>query len=113
MDRAAFLERMAAARIVVTLPLPSEGFFLPALETMALGRAVIYPDCVGNRSFCIDGQTCLMPLASPKHLEAAVVRLLSDPPLMEALALSALAKASQFDIHRERTDFLRILDALA
>ena len=38
-----------------------EGFYLPALEAMALGSLVICPDCIGNRSFCLPGRNCFRP----------------------------------------------------
>jgi glycosyltransferase involved in cell wall biosynthesis len=112
LDRAEFLRCMASARIVVTLPNETEGFFLPPLEAMALGRAVICPDCVGNRSFCIDGETCLMPLAEPLELEAAVMRLISDPGMTELLSAAAAKMSKRFDLKRERADFLTLLNSL-
>ena len=110
LDRAEFLQRVSSARIVVTLPHQTEGFFLPALEAMALGRAVICPDCIGNRSFCIDGETCLVPLPEPIEMEAAVMRLLSDPLLTESLSVAAATMSARFDLKRERADFLTILN---
>jgi len=38
-----------------------EGFYLPALEGMAVGTLVIFPDCIGNRSFCLSGYNCFRP----------------------------------------------------
>ena len=110
LNRSEFLQHMASARIVVTLPNENEGFFLPALEAMALGRAVICPDCIGNRGFCIDGKTCLMPLPEPTEMEAAVRRLLSDPALTEFLGAAAATMSARFDLKRERADFLTILN---
>jgi hypothetical protein len=60
-DRISFLKRISDAKIAIVLPKQREGFHLPALEAMALGCLVICPDCIGNRSFCIDGETCLIP----------------------------------------------------
>ena len=56
-----YSEAMARARVTVHLPGSLEGAYLPALESMAVGAAVVCPDCVGNRSFCRDGDTCLVP----------------------------------------------------
>ena len=50
---------MARARVTVLVPNPKEGFYLPALEAMALGTIVVCPDCVGNRSFCVAGRQLL------------------------------------------------------
>lgn len=59
--RADFLSLLNRAKLVLCLPHVQEGFYLPALEAMALGAIVICPDCIGNRSFCLDQQTCLLP----------------------------------------------------
>jgi hypothetical protein len=40
---------MARARVTVFVPNPKEGFYLPALEGMAVGTTVVCPDCIGNR----------------------------------------------------------------
>lgn len=56
-----FLNLLNRAKLVLCLPHVQEGFYLPALEAMALGAIVICPDCIGNRSFCLDQQTCLLP----------------------------------------------------
>jgi len=56
-------DNMASAHISLLLPNPSEGegFYLPALEAMYYSDLCIVPDCVGNRSFCHDGENCLIP----------------------------------------------------
>lgn len=108
-DRALFLERMAAARIAVVLPREREGFFLPALEAMALGCAVISPDCVGNRSFCLDRRTCLLTPANADALEGSVLELIADPMLAGRLREAGLKLARTFDIRAEREAFQRIL----
>ena len=41
-----------ARAVAVFVPNPKEGFYLPALEGMALGTLVVCPDCLGNRSYC-------------------------------------------------------------
>ena len=61
LPRAEFLAALARAGAVVLLPRATEGFYLPALEAMALGALVVCPDCVGNRSFCRDGDNALVP----------------------------------------------------
>lgn len=108
-----FLRRMSEAEIVVLLPKESEGFFLPALEAMMIGRALVCPDGIGNRSFCIDGETCLMPPRDADRLEEAVVRLHGDADLRRALRDCAATVAARFDIARERSAFLGILNRLS
>ncbi len=111
--RDAFLKRMASARIAVTLPLPQEGFFLPALEAMAMGCLVVCPDGVGNRDFCIDGQTCLMPLAEPGALAAAVQRLRADAMLAAHLLQGGRRMVEAHGLEAERRAVLRILNGIS
>jgi glycosyltransferase involved in cell wall biosynthesis len=52
--REQFLAKIASAHNVLFLPNMDEGFYLPALEGMALGALVICPDCIGNRGYMND-----------------------------------------------------------
>lgn len=112
LERAEFLQKIARARIAVTLPHAEEGFFLPALEAMILGCAVICPDCIGNRSFCVDGVTCLTPQADVEALTASVIKLTSDTCYRNVLTANAQKTSERFDIQRERDAFLEILHAI-
>ena len=58
-----------ARRVTLYLPNRLEGFYIPAAEGMALGTLVVCPDAIGNRSFCRDGENCLMP---PYEVDAIV-----------------------------------------
>jgi hypothetical protein len=57
----AFFDAMRRAKVTLFLPNEEEGFYLPALEGMALGTVVVCPDCVGNRSFCLPGVNAFRP----------------------------------------------------
>ena len=59
--RVEFLGMLGRAGATLFLPLHGEGFYLPALEGMALGTLVVCPDSVGNRDFCIHEINCLQP----------------------------------------------------
>ena len=59
--RPRFLELVNGAKVTLFVPNRAEGFYLPALEGMALRTLVVCPDCVGNRSFCLPGDNCLRP----------------------------------------------------
>lgn len=69
LPRAEFLGMLGRARVTVFLPQFAEGFYLPALEGMAMGTLVVCPDCVGNRSFCSHGINCFRP---PYNIESMV-----------------------------------------
>ncbi len=113
MPREAFLGRVAAAEVVVFLPLEVEGCFLPALEAFALGSLVVCPDCVGNRQFCRDGDTCLRPGHSPASLVAAVAQATAMTPCdRERIVAAAQAEAAARGLDGEKRAFLAILDDL-
>jgi len=107
--RSVYLEKLSKRLIVVTLPKKREGFYLPALEAMAMGLALVCPDCVGNRSFCRDGVTCLMPEMDLQSLEAASLRLVEDTDLSQRLRTNALAQSRLHSIEKERGLFLSLM----
>ena len=111
LPRSAFLEALGAARTALLLPQPKEGFYLPALEAMMLRTIVVCPDVGGNRSFCRDGETAIVP---PQYelsaLLAAVTRVIAlTEPAREALITRAAAVAGSYCLLRERVAFHDIL----
>jgi len=108
--RDAFLDTLNQARITVFLPDKTEGFYLPALEGMALHTVVICPDCIANRSFCLPSHNCFRP---PYQLQAvidAVHDALAMTPLQtESLLQHAKITADEHTLVREREYFLKIL----
>lgn len=104
------LEAMARARVTVHLPVVVEGAYIPALESMAVGAAVVCPDCVGNRSFCRDGETCLVPERGEQAIvESALVALTASAHELEPMLASARAESMRRGLASERTRFLEIL----
>lgn len=111
--RSFFLELVSKAKVVVFLPHFEEGFYLPALECMAAGGLVVCPDCIGNRSFCIDNQTCLVPAYEEKAIIKTIYKALdlcSEDRLN--LIKHARLKASEYTLDRERRTFLDIVENL-
>jgi hypothetical protein len=108
-----YLQLINNAKVAVLLPSRGEGFFLPALEAMALETLVVCPDCVGNRSFCIDGHNCLRPQYTVEALLAAtqVAMSLNDAERSRCIA-NARGTVAEHDISKERASFLTILDNL-
>jgi hypothetical protein len=107
--REVYLDRMARARLCLLLPSVTEGFYLPALEAMALGTPVIVPDCVGNRGFCRPNETCVMPRYCRDALVQATLELASDVERRRALAQAGLQMAQHYSLSRERHQFIRLL----
>jgi len=113
MPRAAFLEKVARARITIFLPHRREGFYLPALEGMALGTIVICPDCVGNRSFCRDGSNCFRPEHDAGSILRAVLSAMRlSPGAEDRMLFLARETVSRHTLQAERAAFLTLLDDL-
>ena len=115
LPRDAFLERIRAAQNVLFLPNMEEGFYLPALEGMALGALVICPDCIGNRAF-MDGANGLLPEFTLDAVVAAAETALAMPESdRERMLEAAAGTARRHQPDQERaafSDVLRDLDAL-
>jgi hypothetical protein len=108
--REEFLRRMADAKIVLLLPRPEEGFYLPALEAMGSGSVVVCPDCVGNRSFCLEGVNSFRPTYDFRQIIAATERALQlDAPAQTQLLESARSTVKEHSLENERSKFLPIL----
>ncbi|WP_298607883.1 glycosyltransferase [uncultured Thiothrix sp.] len=109
-----FINILNRARLVVCLPHFVEGFYLPALEAMALGCIVICPDCIGNRSFCLDQQTCFLP----KYDIGSIIEAIDQVGLLNSQQHKALLEnaTKQVKIHsleQEREQFLAIMKNLS
>lgn len=75
----------------------AEGFGLPALEAMALGRAVVTTDCGGVNAFARAGQNCLMvPPTDPRALADAIVTVVGDATLRARLGAAGIETARSF-----------------
>lgn len=112
LSRDAFLDKIGRAAICVLLPMPEgEGFYMPALEGMAQGTFVICPDCVGNRSFCLDGVNSLRPEYTIEDVVKAVLRARSlDHADLERFRGAALQTVQDHALTKERRAFLDILE---
>lgn len=110
MPRQAFLDHLRGATMVVCCPLPEEGFYLPALEAMALGCAVVVPVAGGNAAYCRDGDNCAICDYDPSSIVAGVLRLRSLPPdRKRQLLCSARDTATSRQPDRIREKYLDVL----
>lgn len=105
-----YLDCLARADIAVLLPNPTEGFYLPALEAMALGCAVVVPDCVGNRAYARDRVNSMMPLLDALQILEAIGELSDDSHLRESLGRNGLRTSQTYSQQRERHAFHSVLD---
>lgn len=111
LPRADYLARVARAAVAVTLPHPTEGFYLPALEAMALGVPVVLGDCLGSREYARDGDNCLLAAREPEALAAAVEQAL-QPACALRLRARGLATARGFGQDGERAAFAQVLQTM-
>jgi hypothetical protein len=110
LSRPEFLRRIQEAQVTVFLPNKTEGFYLPALEGMALGTLVVCPDCVGNRSFCLPDYNAFRPdYALEKLTLAAESALALAPNQAEQIRTNARQTAEAHSLLRERQAFLDVL----
>ncbi len=113
LPRRDFLSLLGRASVTIFLPLAKEGFYLPALEGMAMGTLVVCPDCVGNRGFCLDGINCLRPDYDMDSILFACLEALrrhANGSASEILA-RGLQQTQCHSLDRERRLFLEILDS--
>lgn len=110
LPREKFAEALQRAEIFVALTNPTEGFYLPALEGMAGGCAVVCADAVGNRGFCVHEKTCLAPAWGDfqEHLRM-IERLAQDDGLKQALRRDGAEQAQKFSLQNERARFYEFL----
>jgi hypothetical protein len=110
LSRPEFLSRIQKAQTTVFLPNETEGFYLPALEGMALGTLVVCPDCVGNRSFCLPGHNAFRPnYAFEELVQAAESALALAPDQAQQIRTNAWQTAETHSLLRERQAFLDVL----
>jgi hypothetical protein len=107
--RADVLDLVSQAGVTVFVPNPKEGFYLPALEGMALGTVVVCPDCVGNRSYCIDRVNCFRPEYRVDAIVADAREALAHAGQLAWMVESASQTARRHDLSHERAAFLELL----
>jgi glycosyltransferase involved in cell wall biosynthesis len=113
LSRDKYLEAIRKSSAVVLLPHAQEGFYLPALEAMALRTLVICPDCVGNRGHCLDRINCLRPRYTFDALIEAITELIAIPDAQRIAMLDAATDTvARHSLAVERSQVLRIFDQL-
>ena len=105
-----YLRKLASSKVSLMLPSRTEGFYLPALESMALGSLVICPDCVGNRGFCDNNSNCYMPPYDFDSLFNATVNAMSLDVVSHRMFVSnAYQTASEYSLVKEKDVFHKIM----
>jgi glycosyltransferase involved in cell wall biosynthesis len=110
-QREDFARLLSETEVFVGVPRAREGFYLPGLEAMAAGCAVICPDAVGNRAYCIDEGTSLTPrVGDARSYAGCVQRLIDDTGLAEGLRRRGIEIARGFSLEQERSYFHKAID---
>lgn len=90
-----------------------EGWGLPAAEAMACGAAVVATRCGGVEDFVHDERNGLLaPVANPRTLADATLRLLRDEPTRARLATSGANDAAQMSLRRSSDLLEQVLQSL-
>lgn len=115
--RSDFLHLLNRTRIAVLLPLPAdkgaEGFYLPALEAMALKKLVVCPYAVGNADFCLPGVTCLQPDYNEASLSEAIFNALAMTDTAQAsLIRNGWEISRRHSLEQERQAYLSLLNQI-
>jgi glycosyltransferase involved in cell wall biosynthesis len=100
---------LGRAAVTVLVPNPKEGFYLPAVEAMALGTVVVCPDCIGNRSFCVDRENSFRPDYDDDAIVAAAREALERADGLKEMRARAAETAKRHDLREERAAFLELL----
>jgi hypothetical protein len=108
-----FLDQLKVAQLVILLPMEREGFFLPALEAMAMGCLVVCPDCIGNRSFCHDGINSFRPQYQLDAIvQTAKLAIKLDKEKIQEITSNARKTVEIHALLKERLKFQDILKNL-
>ena len=110
-ERREFAKLLAVSDVFVGITKEREGFFLPALEAMSSGCAVVCADAVGNRGYCIDRETCRTASFGDLDDHVRLVQeLLADRQQLDALRARGLATARAYTLEREQALFHQVVE---
>ena len=110
-----FLSLLSRAKIVACIPLEAarggEGFYLPALEAMALETLVVCPHATGNLGHCRDGENCIVPDFTVDGLVEGVRRMFGCGDVQKSAFLTAGKKTAR--AHDRKEEKAALLDLAA
>lgn len=110
-----FIDLLSRAKTVLCLPLDDErgfeGFYLPALEAMALGGLVVVPHAIGNVGHCKDGINCIVPEFSYKDLVDKTIEALEmQEEARKRLIANGFETANEHSLENERKSTLALIE---
>ena len=111
LPRKEFAELLQRSDIFIPLLAKKEGAPRPPLEGMASRCVVICSDAEGNRSYCLDGQTCLLPRSeSLEDYLAAIQQLADDSELKERIRHYGYKMSQRYTLAEQRRRYYDFLD---
>jgi glycosyltransferase involved in cell wall biosynthesis len=110
LPRDEYLSYLGTFEHVILLPMIAEGFYLPALEAMALGVTVVMPDCIGARSYAIDNETCAVTPRNAIALAEAAIEVAANPLRASRLRDQARLISGHYDIATEQRKLIETIE---
>ena len=106
----ALRKRYHGADIFLCAPGPEEGFYLPGLEAMAAGAAVVSAEVGGNRAYLRPGENAVLAEFdnAASHVDA-LTRLADDVSLQARLVKAGYGTIDAHTLARERSEFASVL----
>ena len=109
----ALRNRYRGADVLLCSPGPEEGFYLPGLEAMAAGLAVVTADVGGNAAYLRPDQNALVVGHDDVDAHvAAIERLRVEPLLRDRLIAGGFDTIGAHTLERERAEFGDVLAAI-
>lgn len=115
LPRLDYLQLLQSYDIAVFFPnkQEGEGFYLPSLEAMAMGKIVVCPDVVGNRCFSVDGYNGFLTDYTNDSIISAICKAQQlSADARRRIQSQAIATARKYSPDRERECFYEVLDDL-
>lgn len=102
---------MAKSRVSLVLPNPTEGFFLPGIEAMALSDRAVVPDCIANREYCLENTNAIMCDYSIETVRMTISRSLEllETSMQQHQKLRGEALARSYTITKEREIYHQLI----
>lgn len=110
-ERSAVFKNLARANVALVLPNPTEGFFLPGIEAMALSERVVVPDCVGNRGYCAESTNITLCDYEKSSCVKAILEAFSriQMPVHEFEKYRGSRLAKGYTMAAEKREYQRLL----
>jgi hypothetical protein len=111
-EKHAVLTAMASSSISVTLPHPTEGFYLPGIEAMALSDIAVVPDCVASVEYTgrfNNALRCELDYEDVINAVKKATKLIRSPLQLEILKYFGYRRVNRYSLEREKIGLSKLL----